>query len=132
MVERGVDGLPGGFDVGEVEHPAERRIDVAAEGEFDLERMAVQARTRMGCWQRGQAPGALQVKDAEDVHAAFSRKFRALTMRMNIGADVLPINGRPSANAPARKTQAAQQPSDCAPDLPLAWIGGHGTVPYEQ
>jgi len=37
-----------------------------------------------------------------------------------------------SANSQAWETQAAQQPSDCAPDLPLAWIGGHGTVPYEQ
>ena len=59
MVERGVDGLPGGLDIGEVEHPAELGIELAAEGEFDLERMAVQARTRMGCGQRGQAPGAL-------------------------------------------------------------------------
>ena len=81
MVERGVDGLPGGLDVGEVEHPAELGIELAAEGEFDLERMAVQARTRMGCGQRGQAPGALQVKNAKDIHAAFSRKLPALTMQ---------------------------------------------------
>lgn len=30
------------------------------------------------------------------------------------------------------KVQAAQQPSALPPGLPLAWIGGHGTVPYEQ
>ena len=81
MVERGVDRLPGGLDVGEVEHPSQCGVDVAAYGEFDPERMAVQARAGMGVGQRGQAPRALQVEDAEDVHAAFSRKLPALAMR---------------------------------------------------
>jgi hypothetical protein len=43
--------------------------------------MAMQTRAGMGCGQRRQVPCALQVKDAEDVHAAFSRKLRALTMQ---------------------------------------------------
>jgi hypothetical protein len=35
----------------------------------------------MGLWQRGQPPRALQVKDAKDVHTAFSRKSRMLAMQ---------------------------------------------------
>ena len=68
-----MDRLPGRLDVGEVEHPAERGVDVAADGEFDPERMTVQARAGMGFGQRGQAARALQVKDAEDVHLRHSR-----------------------------------------------------------
>lgn len=81
MVERGMDRPPGRLDVGEIEHPAERGIDLAADGELDPKRMAVQARAGMGVGQRGQPPRALQVEDAEDVHIAFSRKSGALTMQ---------------------------------------------------
>jgi len=59
VVERSMDRLPGRLDVGEVEHPAERGIDVAADGELDLERMAVQDANRDGLGQRGQAARAI-------------------------------------------------------------------------
>ena len=81
MIERGVDGTPGRLDVGEIEHPAQHGIEIAGHDEFDLERMPVQPRTRMRLGERGQAARALQMKDAENVHAAFSPMRAALTTR---------------------------------------------------
>src|SRR3569623_1937947 len=81
MVKRGMDGAPGRLDVGEVKHPAQHGIDVAADGQFDLERMAVQARAGMGFRQGRQAARTLQVEDAEDVHVGLSRMSAALAMR---------------------------------------------------
>src|SRR5512139_1207498 len=81
MIERGVDGPPSRLDVSEIQHPAERGIDVAADGQLDPERMTVQARARVRFGQGRQPARALQVKDAEDVHAAFSRMSPALAMQ---------------------------------------------------
>src|SRR5512139_2387143 len=81
MIERGVDGPPGRLDVSEIQHPAERGIDVAADGQLDLERMTVQARAGVRFRQGRQPARALQVEDAEDVHAAFSRMSPALAMQ---------------------------------------------------
>lgn len=96
MIECSVNRLPGGLDFGKIQHPTQGGIDVAADGELDLKRMAMQARTGMGFGQGGQTTRALQMKDAEEVHAAFSRKFPTLAMQTLSGF----LPSRYTANIP--------------------------------
>ncbi len=85
VIERGHGSAEGPPHVGKIEHPAERRIEVAADGQFDLERMAVQARTGMRAGSAGRRRAQLQWKKRKMSHAAFSRKTLRMTMRQGHG-----------------------------------------------
>jgi len=81
MVKCSMNRLPGRFDLGKIQHPTLHWVDLAAQRKLHVERVPMQARAGMGVRQRGQAPGALQVKTSENIHAAFSRKNAVLAMR---------------------------------------------------
>jgi hypothetical protein len=69
----------------------------------------------MASGQRREAPRTLQMKDAKNIHAAFSRNLTALTMRIMGRALLMRERLRLGARfdvGERRCAHAAQQPSD--------------------
>lgn len=74
VIQSRMNRLPCGIHIGKVHHPAEFRIQRAAQRKLDAKRMAVQARTGVGVGQRRQTPRALQMIDPKNIHGVLSRK----------------------------------------------------------
>lgn len=49
MIERVMDRRKGTFEIGEIHHPAQRRVGLAAQMQFNPERMPVQSRAFVAC-----------------------------------------------------------------------------------
>jgi len=68
MVEGVVQGGVGGFDVGEIHHPAAGLADGAADVDLDAEGVAVQAGTLVVGWDVRQAMGRVESEYGKDLH----------------------------------------------------------------
>ncbi len=70
MVELLIKRREGRFDVGEIHHPAELRIRLAKQMDFDAKRMTVQPRALVPFRHVGQAMSGFDLENLEDMHAA--------------------------------------------------------------
>lgn len=68
MVQCRMDGPPGGNDVGEIDDPAQTRVEGPRNPHLHMERMAMQASARVVRRQVGEAAGCLKGKALIDFH----------------------------------------------------------------